>query len=292
MDPSKVLAGGIEWANLIAGSPLARYSTMGTPPNPNTAPNANNLPDLRHGWSFGGSALTPRGFFAHTWAQVDFNGNSPVFAMPAAGSTVPFPTFAGAFTNGNAAERATAIPNVVHAGAYNPFTHVAGNRIFGASHMEALLRFGSTNSAAVTSDFLRLCPTNFMVGANARRQVTSVSGDFAVPGLTPMMWDVSTASGNNYGYAAKGPGSDPNFPPTGTTPAFTSVTNLVAGTLPASTEFNLNRRSLHAAIGRLDLNRFLPPYPHMGHNTKLQLGTCSGLCQSIRFGLQFGPSYR
>src|SRR5204863_7085953 len=76
------------------------------------------------------------------------------------------------------------------------------NQVFGISNMEALLRYGDTNSAGMTSDLLRLCPNNFQGTSQSlyvpnstaliRNLVTTTSFDVDAPGLSP--WAIPPGS--------------------------------------------------------------------------------------------------
>src|SRR5207302_5247586 len=79
-----------------------------------------------------------------------------------------------------------------HPNLYNAFRPALPDRAFALSSMEALLRYGDTGSAALTSELFRLCPNNFGdasdAGARRRGLVTLRSFDVDRPGVTPWFW--------------------------------------------------------------------------------------------------------
>jgi hypothetical protein len=157
---------------------------------------------------------------------------------------------------------------------FNPEVAAAGtnfNRIFALSNMEALLRYGDTGSPGLTSDLFRLCPTNFGDSANAaasyrrRGLVTTHSFDMDLPGVTPWFWnDKQIGGGGTYSYTLAPTGSFPTAPaipfPVLTTD-FTQTTTNTAGEFGTGNFTTNDWRALDALLGRVDLNRYLPPYP-------------------------------
>lgn len=150
-------------------------------------------------------------------------------------------------------------------------------RRFPASDLEALLRFGDTNSPFLTSELFQLCPQNFgevadpvasAAAARRRRLVTVRSFDVESPGVTP--WLTQFHSG---AYTWNGSSSMPyGGPAPFTLPAQLSQDQTLSQRLQDPNDFRIARvgntntfatdwRSAVAALGRLDLNRPLPPYP-------------------------------
>jgi hypothetical protein len=290
-----------EWINLFLGKATGvgtqkvygRYGVNGTPTSPGT--NA------------------PSGTPAHFYSQGDVNGlneNTPASASsrpvppgiaPNNGNNPPsiFPLFQqGYFNGGPVPNGGTELTN--HPLLYNvfrpPWYNGTDDRVFHAFDMEALLRPNmisntspvDTNSSAVLSDLIRLCPTNFGVNAPStrfRNLVTTLSMDLGVPGVSPYWWNTMPAASylaanpNNFQLAPFGAAVPfPSLPPN-------AAIGSAAGTNPPTSEFSTNAgntdwRALSANTqsylpttnpsgyttpgARIRLNRPLPPYPHMG----------------------------
>src|SRR5262249_39000036 len=137
------------------------------------------------------------------------------------------------------------------------------NRVFGVSNLEAALRYGDTGSSALTSDLFRLCPLNF-ADARVRGLVTTHSYDLGRPGLSPWIHDPAS-----FPYEV-GPTGDPDVPPLPQGPPI-PLPALTGPGLPPGDPRQANGelgptdwRAVTAALGRIDLCRPLPPYPHQG----------------------------
>jgi hypothetical protein len=251
-----------EWAKLLAGPNAAAPGRYGWGLWPHSAVAGNLAP---------GPAV-------RFYAPVDFDGSrelptgspsvpgrpSAQLQLPGSRPTPPyfcFPAVSGraGYGNGSAAERAN------HPLLYNPFRPAAGDRNFAASDLEALLRQGDTGSAALSAELLRLCPRNFLDptdpagSARRRRLVTVASYDPDRPGVSPWFW---SSAGDPSGYNRLPPRA-----PLTATPAPSG------GAIPyppdprpvfLESEFGPDGRATAAltAIGRLDLNRYLPDYPN------------------------------
>src|SRR5207247_6800831 len=86
---------------------------------------------------------------------------------------------------------------------FQPDMNGSANIAFPISNMEALLRYGDVNSTGLTSDLMRLLPTNLqgtsqlppplMGNPNSliRNMVTTHSYDVDNLGLSPWVWDPS-----------------------------------------------------------------------------------------------------
>jgi hypothetical protein len=263
--------GGQECRNLLRGT--------AAPPQPGRqggAPWAGQL-----GAPGAPGARAPAGRPMHFYSQVDFDGGNEItgqssgpLLLPGSGAPVlsPFPSFLTAaggydgYGNGSARERRG------HPLLFNPFQPAGDNRTFGVSNLEALLRYGDTGSPALTSDLFRLCPANF-AGARVRGLVTTHSLDLDRPGVSPWVW--FGPGGNNYDIE---PTTDPDSPAVPQGPP-ASFPNLAAGGTPPYDprtpigEFGgVDGRAITAALGRIDLGRPLPPYPHMGSGTAPPFG--------------------
>jgi hypothetical protein len=179
--------------------------TLPPPASPNPAPTWTPSSITAY---LNGNNPSPNGTYPHFYAPVDFNGlneaaatsASSVPSLPTA-STNPqnwYPLFASGYSNGGTAE------NQYHPLLYNPFqtsaNTTAATRAFRESDMEPLLRpnlFNNgpvdANASALTSDLLRLCPTNFINSSSSsirfRNLVTTLSMDLGVPGVSPYWWN-------------------------------------------------------------------------------------------------------
>lgn len=139
----------------------------------------------------------------------------------------------------------------------------APNRLFPLADMEALLRRGDLGATALSSALVQQFPSRFAT-ARARQLVTTASFDLGSPGTSPWIHDPAA-----FPYEAL-PTVNPDYPEAPQGPAIHPPTLTGAGTPPtdprlASGEFGpLDWRAVSAALGRVDLQRPLPPYPHQG----------------------------
>jgi hypothetical protein len=288
-----------EYINLLTGRNLGsssifgRYAATNTPTVP-TMPGQLTSP----GVPTPAGQPSPAGTGAHFYAPVDYDARvttgglsariqPPGFGGPA---TSCFPTFdPNSYLNGGA-------ENVNHPLLYDAVRQAmfngTSNRVFHSSDMESLMRPNSnflmpfqrspdSGSSALLSDLLRLCPNNLGLNNNnarLRNLVTTLSMDLATPALSPNWWN-----GMAPGYMTVNP-NGAQFAPFGQAVPFPAlppnagITN-AAGTAPLTSEFGTDWRALSAAPityttnnpftytspgGRIQLNRPLPPYPHMG----------------------------
>ncbi len=170
----------------------------------------------------------------------------------------------------------------------DPTNAARRNLVFPISNMEALLRYGETNSPGMTSSLFRLCASNFADpnfeqvpppayqqlpatvgtwtgGASRRNLVTTHSFGLDRPGVSPWWWN----DGDTQAILSMGE-YNPN-PATPTLPTSKPVPfpplNSGANQLQNSDFFtdgkspNSDWRTLNAALNKLDLNRKLTPYP-------------------------------
>jgi hypothetical protein len=254
-----VLNQGDEWRQLLIGDGtqpqgIGRYGPDQVP----SSPPAN---------------VASFGIVPHFYSQVDADGynydQAPYGAsgplqLPGFG-TAPlqcFPSYLGGYGNGSVVECTN------HPALYNPLQPAGDDRVFAASNLEALLRYGDTGSAGLTSELFRLCPQNFgdpadlLSAARRRNLVTTHSFDLDRPGLTPWIWD---ASSSQYRLTAG------NAFPSGSAVAFPSLSLRSTASIPAQSDFQMpglppdnprvDWRAVGAALGRVDLNRHLPDYP-------------------------------
>lgn len=142
---------------------------------------------------------------------------------------------------------------------WNIYTAGVQDRRFGASHLEALLRYGDRGSPALSSDLFLLCPKSFgdpTIGPKARRLVTTHSFDLDRPGVSPFIWDPSAQP---YQLNAG------QLKPSGTAVPFPAVP---LGAPPSGSEFHATATALSAALGRIDLNRKMVEYPGVDGTTR------------------------
>ncbi|HLJ95594.1 MAG TPA: hypothetical protein VKU02_20625, partial [Gemmataceae bacterium] len=213
----------------------------------------------------------------HAYAPVDYDECDPTgqrtVAISLQNGTNCFPLYPPTgFDNLSAAERTN------HPSRYNVIQPVPGQqRRFPVSDMEALLRFGDTGSPFLTSELLRLCPHNFSgdfygdpLAAQRRRLVTVRSFDVERPGVTPWLTQYHGQIQTQGNYSL----------PYGLAPAFSFLPpgppqspqqllqdpNDFRLAATGTNQIGTDWRAATAALGRLDLNRPLPPYPTPGGN--------------------------
>jgi hypothetical protein len=262
-----------EWSNLFIGNVNFVYGRYG----PDQQPNQPKGP-----W---GKVAQP-GNLAHSYAQIDADScnelanNVPTGQIQLPGAVpAAFPTFPQGYSNGNTTER-TNHPlsfNLVQPTFVQSRPTPIYDRTFGVANMYPLIYTGQSSSSALSSEPGQLCPTNFAIGRICNL-VTTDSWDVDRPAVTPWIYD-RTASG----YAVAGTSPADQQAPTGPAVSFPDpganrakpVPN--AGSVPpSSSEFadadwranndmiTLNSGRLTQYLSRIDLNRFLTPYPHMG----------------------------
>jgi hypothetical protein len=248
----------------------ARYLLLGSRKPPQRGRyGADGKPGSRDRWLEFGPA-------PHVYAQTDFDGSDegpggratgPI-TLPGPGAPLScFPTFPAGYGNG-----ATGRPGTEgweHSRLSDPFRPTGDDRAFAAADLEALLRQGDTGSEALTSALLRLCPTGFR-DPRARRLVTTHGWDLDRPGIMPWLFDRDAS-----GYQP--PLDNPGAAPRGPTVPFPALDLRTTAIVPEHSEFRtpgadptnpaVDWRSAVAVLGRVNLNRFLPPYPHQGRGT-------------------------
>ncbi len=219
---------------------------------------------------------------AHFYSQVDFdgrneggNGVTPRWELPGVGGGTEslrtwFPTFGPGYGNASAAERTN---HALLFDVFQPMRQQPGNydRAYAVSNMEALLRYGDTGSPALAADLFRLCPTNFQERL-ARGLLTTHSFDLDRPGAPPWVYN---AVASTYMMAAT-EDVDRLATPRGAAANFRPPRERGAGPFDARLDQGdfggADWRSLAAALGRVNLSRPLPPYPHQGSGTAPPFG--------------------
>lgn len=221
----------------------------------------------------------------HFYSRIDYDGrwsairHSQPFRLPGmlgfSQGLSPFPDYpAGSYDNQSLNERQN------HPSLYSPFRRPTGSddaTFFRMSNMEALLRYGETNSPALTSKWFRLLPLNLddTLNPNAgriRRLITTYSMDIDRPGLSPWVWDPNDLDDENMRYRFRDATVD--AVPFGDPIPFRSL-NLRPSPPnpppPDGSEFQrtptLDWRGAISQLPRIDLNMELPKYPDLNATT-------------------------
>jgi hypothetical protein len=283
---SQLAAKQAEFANLFLGimSPTAVPGKYGNDQLPSASPTP--------AWAPGKDALTP-GVLPHAYAPVDWDGcndgpsGSATAAFQPPSGTALFPTFPAGYFNGSSANP-PGNERVAHPALFDVFRpSLSDDQPFGYQDLQALYASGYTANNLQNSRLGQLM-SKTLGEANAslfvRYLLTTHSFDVGRPGLTPWLFNRNSTS---YTVAAGNTGvtpfvsPPPSGAPTSVAVGFPPLTNR-ANPLPTNnTDFDLDwrfdTRGLYEAglsssnpmptgpaLGRVDLNRFLPPYPHMG----------------------------
>jgi len=199
-------------------------------------------------------------YLPHFYAQLDWNGDATSrLVLPDAMNPLPFPTYPASFENGSANERTN------HALLFNPYNNAAGTRLFKPQMMEALLRSGDTGGDALSSELRYLLPQSVTNGA-IRRRITTDSWDVVRPGLLPyLVYDPADPNRQfNYGFRSA---AEAHLAPRDLAGGIAFPT--AAGPRPSAIHEFADKNWHYAGFAstKLDLGRFLPPYPHMGTGT-------------------------
>jgi hypothetical protein len=219
----------------------------------------------------------------HFYAPVDFDSSQEANRWPSAQLRLPapysfqcFPIMPIGYGNASEAERKD------HPKLYNPFQPGLPDRMFALSNMEALLRYGDTGFGSLTSELIRLCPSNFgnpsdPNAVRRRNLVTVQSFDQDRTGVAPWFWP-----NNNQAQAYLRLRQNELSPsgPALPIPSLSDLANLTALSLRDSefvgqdgrTRYQMDRDGLQwFDLRRIDLNRYLPDYPAPGENGKIEV---------------------
>jgi hypothetical protein len=252
-----------EWAKLLLGTAQPPQAGRYGP---------DQSPGLR-------GSLQPWLWRPHSYAQVDFDscdeqaGNGPSSPVLLPGLGAPpyssFPLFATGYGNGLPLER------IQHPALANLVRPAGDDHVFAASNMEALLRYGDTGSPGLTSELFRLCPNNFR-DPRMRGLVTTHTFDIDRPGAAPWIYNaLGGLHGEPYDVADTTDADQPALgqgPPIPFPPLAGLATPLRDPRLNNGEFGGVDWRSVSAALGRVHLNRPLPPYPHQGSGTNPPFG--------------------
>jgi hypothetical protein len=265
-----------DFQNLILGIPntgatkriVGRYGTNALP-----GATATSAVIFNPALSAAGGAIVP-----HFYAMVDFDGKQASGA-PSTPWTMPaqpyqlwpvYPATAPIITFGNAsAAELTSHPllyNAVKGNTASPY-----HRVFTASDLEMLYRYGDLGTDAMYSDLAQLL-TNGLTNPTTLHSITTRSYDRTAPGLVPWLTSAMIPSYKMAAYAqASPPGAinvvtgAPVLPSGVPGPIpFPNPTTLAS----AGGEFGPDGRGILAAVAKVDLNRLLPAYPAVNTTTQ------------------------
>jgi hypothetical protein len=252
-----------EWQDLFRGN----GSTITGKYGPNLVPSSGQT--------------APGALASHFYAQIDPDGreeappgtNGPTSRIVLPGfpgsppGLQPWPVFPAGYGNGRPEER---LNHPILFDVFKPprYTPPNDDRVFAASEMDAVLRYGDTGSPALTSDLFRLLPRN-LANAYRRRLITTVGHlDSTAPGLPPIIYNPANAP-----YRVDiSPGQDHAAAPSGDAFVFPDPFTQRTNALPPGSEFLADWRG-RKGIGyqpgvpsreRIGLTPKLPSYPHQG----------------------------
>jgi len=285
---AKVLSGSTppsppnEWTNLFVGNAggnlLGRYGS-GNSARPTYAGTAlwQNTPGQV-------PQAPPLPTLSHFYSQVDFDGLDVSGAAPVASVQMqtppvnqpPWPVYGS--NPGGYDNYTSTTPNgeqIDHPALFNIFVpnYASGtptttdHGVFDVSNTRAMIHDLSTPTELGNSTIGQLLQSTFQTQTNSRMRLTTHSFDVDQPGITPWLYDPTQIS--NYkqqatassppAVAALGPELPPSAPASGN--SFPGLDKRVT-TLTDQGEFGgLDWRAIGAALGKIDLNRTLPPYP-------------------------------
>jgi hypothetical protein len=254
VNPGWVLRAGDEGRQVLLGtappSPPGRYG-----------------PDRKPGIAGQQAVFGPR---PHSYAQVDFDAveqgsPTPPFALPGLGAPPlsAFPRFPAGYANASGGPTGERWEHPALAGSVWP---TGDDRHFGFADLEALLRQGEAGPWIAPTDLHRFLPLNFR-DRRVRGLLTTHSFDLDRPGVTPWLFDRDDS-------AYQSPLGGLDRPPTGPAIPFPPLAKRSAEGVPANSDFRtpglppgdpaVDWRCQANGPARVDLNRFLPPYPHQG----------------------------
>jgi hypothetical protein len=228
----------------------------------------------------------PVGPYQHVYGQRDFDAVNEMaggkltqfLPLPA---TLPnsFPSFPAGYGNTNPMTEGTNHPLL-----YDAQYPVGSDRAFRADNLTGLLNGGNQSPTALATQLGQLLPNNLGT-LRIRNMMTTDSAALGRPGLTPWIWDRTVTNG----YTA-----NTRFPPTGNPSPFPALTSRT-GPVPQFSDFRipnaqfpnnaaaidwravdvtvdsstfaaalLQSGALTSALAKVNLNRFLSPYPHQG----------------------------
>jgi hypothetical protein len=256
-----------EWTNLLLGgnNTTGRYGSDGQPGNGQPAPLTFPLPRVTGGLIDYDASNEGQGGVATGLFQYPPNpqyANTAPYTGPAYRG---FPVFPNGYSNGSAAELA------LHPSMSSAYNLQGADSPFAASDLFNLLNVAGGANWKTSRPGL-LCPNNF-ASARTRALVTTHSNQIDRPALTPWIFDLT---GSTYTVQAGGV-YGPHGAPQGGQIAFPAATSRNA--TPAVSEFNgadwrftANLPTVVHGLGKVDLNRFLSPYPHQGSGTNWPIG--------------------
>jgi hypothetical protein len=288
---------GPEWNKLFVGNAQVnvqgRYTPQGQPLNALYAPPSQapvfKTPRVYAQIDYDGSddtlALLPQ-FPVPPGPGIGGNPTGP-FQPPQGGAPpyASFPVFPNGYNNGSGTNPTSPMLSVErwnHPSVYDSQYPPNGNSRFTTDNLTSLLNGGPNSTTATACSLGQLMPNNLST-FRLRNLTTTDSAAMDRAGLTPWLWDRGAATPSApFGYGLAAPlQTKPNLPPAGgpTGPGPNSFTYSLAqrtGMVPATSDFRLPNqtfpspgidwRSFDAALGKVDLNRYLSPYPHQGQD--------------------------
>jgi hypothetical protein len=258
-------ANAAEFAALFLGSPsvIGRYGPDGRPNQSGTIASAGLAPRIYSRADFDG---TNDGQGGAATAKVNYPAGT--VTTP---SSLSFPTFPAGYTDGSALERTD------HPLLYNLFNPGGDDRRFPVDDLVKMLATGNSGSDWRNSNIGKLAPTTF---AQRKNRWLITTDSYGLNRASPTPWLYNRADpANTYGVQATV--NNGHSAPTGPAIPFPSLVTRsdtsANGVVPAASDFiapgqpntlaAVDWRALDAALGKIDLSRFLSPYPHMGQGT-------------------------
>lgn len=223
-------------------------------------PELQQLYALKYG-SAGAAAGTALGILGGPWySRHDFDALDPVSGASSSplslpGGFLPFPGYPSGWDNANAGEVGG---NPLGLNLYQP---IGTNSIpLPMSNLEALVRFGGTNSPAVTSELFRRMPATFS-NVRARNMVTQHNWYLDRITAAPVIsWNPNTMGNYQMGPAGAYPvrtAAGAVYPNYGVAPNY----GMPLPPYPANSDFTGDWRSNLGTLLRINLNRTLLDYP-------------------------------
>lgn len=230
--------------------------------------------------------IAPQGNTPHFYGQVDYdgcneqNGYAPSAAIVPPTLQVGFPDFTAGNIGGTGAgygngyysgTSSPASERTNHPLLYNLFRPGGDDIAFDVSNTRALVRDLSSTNELANSTLGKLCPTNF-ANTRIRGMTTTISFDVDRPGLTPWLYYYDSTTQPTYDYTYSTFTNQQQAPAGPPIPFPALATRYINTNPPAGPEFSqywkgMNVSDLVSVLPRVNLNRFLPPYPHMGQGT-------------------------
>jgi hypothetical protein len=267
----------VDWTNTLFSGPPGSYVERGR-----YDPNSGGVPSTR----FPPLNTALPGTGPHFYGPVDFDGCDETQQGAPSGKLVTrmnltawdptaptndlvsFPRRPKGWDDGNNNERTN------HPLLFNFFNPQKGNpatqfdTVFPISNMEAILRYGETNSPGLTSSLFRLVGTSFdptnsqdtdkQAPVRRRGEVTTHSFGYGRAAMAPYWFSPTSEF---LSWAVTDTAQPLNYYPKASTTTPMKFPQLPRNTVHVDSDFLTDWRSLSAALTKIDLNRDLTPYP-------------------------------